>query len=115
VRTSGLPTPRPGRHSPLRDGIRRAGWGDQGKPCAGQEVGQAELRVVGTSGARDCRVRLARPKNFPAAFSKRNRGGDVADEDIDPAGGQVDSAGPSPSGTCTQLDAGHRGQHRRDR
>ena len=97
----------------LHDGIRRAGRRDQGEPGDGNQVG-----VAGLGGGRHVgRHRAARPVGDAEELGlpgllEAQRGGDVAEEDVDPARRQVDQGRAlALVGHVHQLDVGHGGEH----
>ena len=71
--------------------------------------------AVGHVGRHRAAVSAARPKNFTCpALLEAQGGGDVADEDVDPAGRDVDQRRAlALVGHVHQLDAGHGGEHLR--
>ena len=99
----------------LHDGVRRAGRRHESEPRDGDEIGQAEFgcgRHVGRH--RAARAAGQAQKLRLPGLLEAQRGGDVADEDVDPAGGEIDQRRPlALVGDVDDLDAGHGGEHLR--
>ena len=79
----------------LDDRIGRAGWRNDGEPRAGNQVGQADLRRIGRVGRDRAAAAPGDPEELHLSRLLEAQGrGDVAEEDIDAAGRDVQQRRP---------------------
>jgi hypothetical protein len=99
----------------LHDGLGRAGRRDQGKPGAGDQAGQADLGGIGHIGCNRAASLAGKAQEFHLlGLLEPKCCRDVADEDIDAAGDDVDQGRAlALVGHVHHFDARHRRQHLR--